>query len=64
MQDQVSTASPQVSVGSCPRCGVSFSAPVESQALGRAILHAHETVCPGGSRDFEVVAPLDALDGA
>jgi hypothetical protein len=49
-------------VGSCPHCGVSFAAPPERQALGRAVLLAHRTVCPGGHRDLEVVTPLDALD--
>lgn len=51
-----------VLVGSCPQCGVSFAAPPERQALGRAVLLAHRTVCPGGHRDLEVVTPLDALD--
>ncbi len=55
---------PETPIGCCPHCGVSFTAPADRQVLGRAVLLAHRTVCPGGSRDLEVVAPLDALHGA
>jgi hypothetical protein len=63
MFDDVTTAEGHVPVGSCPSCGVSFAAPADRQPLGRALLLAHRTVCPGGHRDLEVVTPLDALQG-
>jgi hypothetical protein len=45
-------------VGSCRQCGVRFGTRPENLTDTLASLHAHEGVCPGGSRNFDVVFPL------
>ena len=45
-------------VGSCRQCGVRFGTRPENLTDTLASLHAHEGVCPGGSRKLDVVFPL------
>jgi hypothetical protein len=51
-----------VPVAACRRCGVRFVATPERTAETGAIVAAHEAVCPGGSRNGEVVDPFASLE--
>jgi len=45
-------------IGTCRQCGVRFGTWPEYRSDTLASFHAHEYVCPGGSRRLDVVIPL------
>lgn len=48
-------------VGACESCGVTFLAQPAHVKGVREILRVHRSVCPGGNRAEEVVAPAESL---
>jgi hypothetical protein len=46
-------------VGACGVCGVVFEGTAERARDVRHVLEVHESICPGGRRAGEIVAPFD-----
>jgi hypothetical protein len=46
-------------VGACGVCGVVFEGTAERALDVRHVLDVHESICPGGRRSGEIVAPFD-----
>jgi hypothetical protein len=46
-------------VGACGVCGVVFEGTSERALDVRHVLDVHESICPGGRRAGEIVAPFD-----
>ena len=46
-------------VGACGVCGVVFEGTAERALDVRHVLDVHESICPGGRRAGEIVAPFD-----
>lgn len=59
--DDASEGPPREIVGACQRCGVLFLAGAAGVPAVRQVVHAHEIVCPGGTRAGEAVDPFEAL---
>lgn len=49
---------PARTVGKCCACSVAFGGTVEQAASVEQVLRAHESICPGGERDGELVLPF------
>jgi hypothetical protein len=50
---------PRGAVGACGVCGVVFEGTTERALDVRHVLDVHESICPGGRRAGEIVAPFD-----
>jgi hypothetical protein len=46
-------------IGRCEQCGVTFAGAPERRSQIEQVLRVHRSICPGGSRDHEVVTPFD-----
>jgi hypothetical protein len=46
-------------VGACGVCGVVFEGTAERALDVRHVLEVHQSICPGGRRAGEIVAPFD-----
>lgn len=45
-------------VGACAVCGVRFGGLPERRTELEHVLRAHERICPGGTREGEIVTPF------
>jgi hypothetical protein len=52
-----------VTVGTCPRCGVSFLGRSDHRGAVGEALRVHFIICPGGDRAGEWAAPFEATAG-